>query len=326
MATSLATDFKVYNEFFYSGITEAIAQNLNVFNASSNGSIMLGSERKLGNYFYESFFKQAAAVTRRDNTSLSDATAVKLTQGEFISVKCLGKFLQESALDAIKKIMKSGASAQELSFLMGKQYAEQKIDYMLSFAIGGGVAGIIGQATNVYDNTGETTATLTHNALVKGMSKLGDAGQTISAWVMHSKPFYDLVGQSITDKITNVADRVIYGAMPGTLGRPVIVTDDDGLILDESTDKYYTLGLVKGAINVVESEEENIINEIVTGKENLVLRTQAEFAVNLGIKGLTWDVGNGGLNPTLAAVKTSTNWDLAATSYKHIAGVAIKSL
>jgi hypothetical protein len=326
MASSLASNFKFLNEMFYSGVIEAISQNVNIFNESSNGSIIMGSDRKLGDYFYESFFDQNSAVSRRDNTSVSAADAVALTMDNMIDVKCLGKFLQDAALDAIKKALNRGSSVKELNFIMGKQYAMQKMKYMVNFALAGVQAGITGQSTNVYDNTSSSTTSLTHSALVKGMSKMGDKAQDIKAWVMHSKAYYDLVGNAITDKITNVADRAIYGATPGTLGRPVIIVDDDSLVDDSaSTTYYYTLGLVQGGVRVIESEEENVVSKIVTGNEQLLHRLQAEFAFNLGLKGLKWNVSAGKANPTAATVGTTTNWELAVTSHKHIAGVAIKT-
>jgi hypothetical protein len=282
------------------------------------------SERKIGNYFYESFFKQASAVTRRDNTSTSAATPVKLTMDNLIEVKCLGKFIQDAALDAIKKAIATGSSSDELSFVMGREYAEQKISYMINYAMTAAVAGITGQTTNVYDYS--ATGTLNHTALNNGMAKLGDKAMNIAAWVMHSKAYFNLNGNAISDKITNVADRVIYGGTPGTFNRPVVIVDDPALIDNSaSTDYYYTLGLVQGAVRVVESEEESVVPEIVTGNEQLLQRLQAEFAFNIGLKGLKWDVSNGGLNPTSATIGTTTNWDLAVTSYKNIAGVAIKT-
>lgn len=326
MASSLASNFKYLDEMFYSGVIEAISQNIDVFNEASNGAIIMGSDRKLGDYFYSSFFDQNSAVSRRDNTSTSSAVAVALTMDNEIDVKCLGKFLQDAALDAIKKAIARGSSVEELNFIMGRQYAMQKMKYMVNFAMKAAHAGITGQATNVYNNTSSSTTTLTHSALVKGMAKLGDKAQDIAAWVMHSKAYYDLVGNAITDKITNVADRAIYGASPGTLGRPVVIVDDDALVDDSgSTTYYYSLGLVPAGVRVIESEEENIVSEIVTGNEQLLHRLQAEFAFNLGLKGLKWDTSSGGANPTAATVATTTNWDLAVDSYKHIAGVAIKT-
>ena len=53
---------------------------------------------------------------------------------------------------------------------------------------------------------------------------------------------------------------------------------------------------------------------------------KGEYAYNLSLKGFTWDVTNGGSNPTSAALSTGSNWDTATISHKDRAGVAINTL
>ena len=49
------------------------------------------------------------------------------------------------------------------------------------------------------------TSSLDHTTLVNGLSKFGDAGSRIIAWVMHSKPYYDLMKSTIANNVFNVA-------------------------------------------------------------------------------------------------------------------------
>ena len=142
---------------------------------------------------------------------------------------------------------------------------------------------------------------------------------------MHSKAYFDLVKEQISANITNVADRVIYGGTPATLNRPVIISDVPALTdaNGSATDTYNTLGLVADGVVISESEQSDIISEIVTGLENLVFRIQGEYAFNVKCKGFKWDVTNGGANPTDTALGTTTNWDKAATDNKDLAGVRI---
>jgi hypothetical protein len=110
------------------------------------------------------------------------------------------------------------------------------------------------------------------------------------------------------------------------MGRPVFVTDSSALVDDVTVDKYYTLGLTAGAIQMtVDGQLAAPVIQEVTGIENLCLRVQAEADWFVGIKGYAYDYGNGGANPDDTALGTSTNWDLAASSIKHSAGVVIKS-
>ena len=50
MATGKASDFTIYNEEFHGGFVETIYQNVNAFNAASNGSISLLTDLHIGDY------------------------------------------------------------------------------------------------------------------------------------------------------------------------------------------------------------------------------------------------------------------------------------
>ena len=323
MAKGTYSDFKIYPEQYYGGMFESIVQNINAFNGASQNALRLVNENVKGHYEYESFIQFLDVVSRRDISSVSAATDLKLAQEEFISVKLnrtLGPVAQ--TLDAWKKI---DEDPEVMSFILGQKAAEQKTKDYLHALLLALEASLDAQSDLEYDATGESTKTLTHAHLVSGMSKMGDQGQRIVAWVMHSKPYWDLVGQALSDKITNVADTVIYGGSPGTLGRPVIVTDDAALKDDNgsATDTYNVLGLVAGAGTVKETEPDNVAFELVTGLDNLVYRWQGEYAFNVGVKGCQWDTSNGGVNPTDADLGTATNWDKVANDVKDMAGVRI---
>jgi hypothetical protein len=83
---------------------------------------------------------------------------------------------------------------------------------------------------------------------------------------------------------------------------------------------------VSGAVEVENSEEQDIVVQDVTGLENLVVRFQGEYAYNLGVKGFKYDVTNGGANPNATAVALGTNWDTNLGSVKDRAGVCLMTL
>lgn len=86
---------------------------------------------------------------------------------------------------------------------------------------------------------------------------------------------------------------------------------------------YNTLVLKPGAIGVAESEVPSVVAQLITGKPNLIWRMQGEHAFNVGVLGCQWDVGNGGLNPTDAAIATGSNWDKVYTDVKQLAGARL---
>jgi hypothetical protein len=325
MSIGKKTDFKIYHEQFFGGQLEAIVQMIDGFNAASRNALVLQSKLLKGDYAYESFMNDITLITRRDPTSVATADDTAMTQGEMISVKLNRKIGPvANTIDSFRKI---AADPELFSFMFGQMFGPKKVQEMLNTAISA-LVGAIGTTTaNMY--TVPTNGVLSFSGLVNGLAKFGDQSSRITAWVMHSKSYFDLVGQAVTDKVYGVADVAIFEGTTGTLGRPVIVTDAPALKISSGgsvpTYTYATLGLVEGAAVVEESEEQEIESQLITGLENLVMRIQGEYAYNLGLKGYKYDVTSGGLNPDATAVALGTNWDKAVTYDKNLAGVRIIS-
>lgn len=324
MGIGQASDFIIYEPEFYGGVAEKVAQFLEVFNANSAGCLRIVPEAIVGEYNKESFFKSITnIITRRNTASVASVDDLPMSQDEIIGVKVNRKFGPISqTLDAWRKV---GKDPREMSFILGGMFAEEQLKDYINTSIMALEAALSGQAANCYDGS---AGTMTHLKLVSGLSKMGDAQSRIIAWVMHSKVFFDLLGQSITDEVVNIADMAIAKGTVATLGRPVIVTDVPALwdLNASATDSYNTLGLVSDALVVKESEEKEIVSEIVTGLENLVFRVQGEYAFNINVKGFKWDISHGGPNPLDATIATGTNWDKVVTDDKDLAGVHIKTL
>lgn len=323
MAIGLQSDFKIYQAEFQTGEYESIVQNVNVFNGASNDAISLEARSVKGEYEKKAFFDlNSSLVSRRDLTSTSALTDQALTQGEIVDVKLARKWHTAQSLNSWRKIAET---PEELSYLVGLMAGEAKAKAMVNAALIAAQAGIDNQSTAKYDATGETTKTMTHAHLASGLAKFGDQASRIVCWVMHSKVYFDLIKQSISDKITNVADVTIYQGTAATLGRPTIVTDDSALwnLNGSATDTYNTLGLVRMGVRVNESEIQDVAAEVVTGGEQLYGRIQGEFSINVGLAGFTWDVTNGGANPNDATLGTGSNWDLEVSSVKNAAGIEV---
>ena len=329
MAVSLASDFKIYNELFFTGQTEVIQQVVQVWNAASRNSMLLRPRMLKGDYEHRSFFKEIASlVSRRDTTSIAAATALKITQDEFVGVKLSRKIGPvRSALDAFKKI---GADSATFSLNFGRQSAMAVLQDSVATAVAALVASVRGQAALVYDAADlpeGSTKTMTHTVLANGLANFGDASSRVIAWLMHSKVFFDLVKQAIADKIDGIATATIVQGIPATFNRPVIITDSANLKeTSGSTEvQYFTLGLVEEAVVVDQSEEEQIESDLDLTTENIEMIIKGDYAYNLSLKGMKWDTTNGGANPTSAAVGTPTNWDAAATDKRSMPGILIIS-
>jgi hypothetical protein len=326
MATSLPSDMKIYNEQFFAGYTERVEQNLEVFNANSNGAILMSSNVTNGEFIKEAFLaKISNLVTRRDLTSVSDATGLKATQGEIVKVDRSIKIGPVEFTD--EAVHKGNMTMDEMVFLLGQQAADEVMkehtDATL-YALKGAYA-VAGLSTLVQDSS---SATMTHTILNNGMARFGDAANNIVAWVMHSGVYFDLVGQAIADKIDSVAGTTIYGGSPGTFGRPVIVTDSAALLdngsSSVSTDNFYTTyGLVSGGAEIQQTRVGELLVERVGGKENIVNRYQAEENHAIGLKGMAFSTSTA--NPTVAQLATNSNWTKAFTDLKSLPGIQIKT-
>ena len=322
MAIGKASDFVIYQPQFHTGMTEVMTQQANVFNANSNGAITLSTEQMKGDFDQRAFFELVEdIVTRRNTASTSVVEDEPLTQNEDIHVKLARRFQIAQTLDAFRKI---GADPRQLSLVVGRQVGKAvMVDYLNTAIAAADVA-----FAKTYE-VDRSNATLNHSHLVDAMSMLGDAGQNVIAYVMHSKPFYNLMQQSIADKIFEVAGVTIHTGTVASLNRPVIVSDIPGLVDVDAggsgINHYHTLALTRNAITVKETEGREVVSRIVDGHENLFMRIQGEHAYNIGLKGYKWNTA-AGINPTDAALTTANNWIKNVSEDKSTGGVRLITL
>lgn len=329
MAAGTGANFKIYHEYLQTRINELLAQNGNAFNAASQGAIRLTTQSLRGDYAYRAFFANMGAgiAARRDVTSVGAAADTPITQEELISVKLnrkLGPIGQTR--DAFRKIM-TRYSETEFTGLVAEQFANAMQLEMLNTGLSAAQAALVAQAASAYQDA--SLGSISTDALFAVLAKFGDAASRVVCWVMHSKPYYDLVRGQASANILNITSFNIQTGTPVTVGRPVIVTDSASLILNPvspDVNNYITLGLTADAIMVENSEEQDVVVDDVTGLENLIVRMQGEYAYNLSLKGFKYDTASGGVNPIGSAIATGSNWDLAMTSVKDRAGVALTTL
>lgn len=317
MATYTKTTFAIHEEQFFGGMNEVLTQQSNVFNEASNGAIRFVTDPKKGDFEDETFLQRVPGlVSRRNIDVVTAADKLDMTQETERRVKLNQKIGPvDKTRDAWRKI---GANPEVMSFALGEQTAKAVQVRNLNLALIAAEAALDG----VVDLEFSATGSLDYSELADGLNKLGDNSRSVVAWAMHSKVATDLLKQAIADKITNVADVAIREGSVFSLNRPVIITDSPALIVAGSPNNYVTLGLVEGAVSVVQSEEQEIMLDDVSGLENLVMRLQGEYAVNVGVKGFKW---GSTINPTDVQLGTSSNWTKVAASHKSCAGIRILS-
>jgi len=323
MAITTISNMKVYNAEFHTGLSESVAQAIDMINGASGNTIRVIANQHRGDFKKESFWQKMDLVTRRVDTSTSAAAIVTMPQDEVISVKVKRKGGPvEVFRDALVNVDADLAAA---SRIFGAQLGEQKIQDMLNTGLLAAEAAISGQAALNLDITGESTKTASTSSLNRVLAKFGDRAQRVRSWAMHSKPNFDVVGGLLTDKVTGLTDVLtVQGAIPALMGRLALVTDAPALTDANGslTDTFNTLGLVADAIILEESDPEYFVIDEVTGLENLAFRLQAEYSYTITIKGFKYNTG-ALRNPTDGTIGTSSSWTKVATSDKDLAGVRL---
>lgn len=313
MASTLTSDLIVYDQLAQTSYLERIQENLAVFGPASNNAIILRSEAVQGDFDKAAFYKEFGTVAHRDVTSNATVTPSNIAAEERVGVKSPWKFgPYATSEEAFKRRQVSPAQFYDL---MGQAAADATREYMANAALTSVAAAIAGnsamQATGTKAN---------RKGLVEGLRKFGDKFSRVAMFVMSSSNWFDLVEQGIADKLYEEAGVVIYGGAPGTLGKPVLVTD----LLDTSPD--YVYGLQTGAVQIVESQAPGFRSYLINDAENLQIGYRAEGTFNVDLLGYSWDVSTSpaaGANPDLAALGTAGNWTKHATSNKNTAGVRI---
>lgn len=324
MATGVYTDFKIYNDQFYSGMNETIMQNVDAFNAASGNAIRLVPQESRGNFREEAFFKEISGLIKRNvPETVSASTDDKLTSDDVVSPKLSWKFQVANTLDSLLRI---ASNQQEFSFLLGEQVAIGKLEYMLERGILAAVT-CFGKSTNNYVTS--TGATIDYDDLVDGNSKFGDQASAIRAYVGHSKQWHDLQKASFDVQVENVAGTSINAGSIPSLGKRMIMTDSsnlidaDGASTSPEVASYKLLGLVENGIVITEVGQDRVVNDTVTGQGPLVERIQGEGNFLVTIKGFQYDEDP--INPNDTALGTAANWAQVATDTKSTAGFYIET-
>ncbi len=325
MAVGMRDSFTIFNpELYHTTQLQEIALNLDAFNAASRNALVLRDRRIVGNYTQETILDLVDPIDERDLTSNSAQTSSTLTDDSQIGIKKYMKIVPyEMTLDAWRA---KGLTVNDFSAAFARTVTQRKLASTLTLALAALIGKLSNTAANTLDITGESNDSLKHSALARALALFGDQYANIVCWAMHSKAFFDLVGDAITMAIPGLTDVVVFGGSPGTFNRPVVVSDCMTYTDNSSGDDvYYTLGLTPNAMVCEQSEPDDISEQLKLGTEQMTHIIQGEYAINFKMRGAICAVGTVASNPTAVQLATYTNWtDIWASAPKLRAGVCIK--
>lgn len=310
MATTLNSDMVIYNDLAQTAYLERIQDVLDVFNASSAGAIRLVNENIEGDFKKRAFYTVGGSIVHRNVNTDATVTPAKIGSGEMVGVKYPWKYGPYASTEEAFK--RRARTPEEFSILVGQDMADAVIAGYIEIAFAALAAAI---GANAAMNASGSFATDHKKVLTKGMRKFGDRFNRVALFGMDSGTYFDLVDDAIDEKIYEEAGIVVYGGTPGTMGKPVLVSDRI------PADRIF--GLQAGAITLTESQVPGVRSYPINDQENLALGFRAEGTVNLDLLGYSWADDTAGANPTLAALGTGANWTKYANSDKATAGVLI---
>jgi len=325
MALTQASDLIIDQELLRLGIVETLEQNVDGFNAASNGTIILGSQALENDFADESFIKAIAAaslVQHRDYAATGAITPTKLVEDAINTVKLSRRYGPFSTTyDAWNR---SNRTVATFSLALGQQLGVAIAADMLNSTLIAGVAAI--EATQSILGTG--VAQFDYSNIVDGLATFGDKAGGIEMLVMHSNTYFATVDKGLSmNALENVGGMTIREGGAYSLGLPVLVTDSAALVSDaagggSSGDSYIVLGLSGGALKAIESDETIMKSEDNLGNANLELIMQGEGSYNVGVKGCKFGTGNA--NPDAATLGTTANWSYLFSDVKSGAGFALE--
>lgn len=309
MTATVNSDVIIYPALMQTGYLERKQDNLDVFNGASAGAILLMNELIQGDYSASSFYKIGGSIAHRNVNSVAAVTPSKIGMNEMVGIKAPWKYGPYATTEEAFK--RRGKSAAEFSMLIGQDMADATSEGFIAYALGALQAAIESNSNMVV--TGDL-ATDGKKVLTKGLRTMGDKFGRVALWVMDSATYLDIVDEAIDNKIFEEAGVVVYGGVPGTMGKPVLVTDQCPADL--------VFGLNQGAVTVKESQAPATRAYPIEDQENLTIGYRGEGTVNIEVLGYSWK-DKSTINPTQAQIATSTNWTKYATSDKATAGFII---
>ena len=132
MATTVNSDLIIYNDEAQTAYLERVQDNLDIFNASSNGAIILDNELIEGDFRKRAFYKLAGSLDHRDVNSEAKVVAKKIGAGEAVGVKAPWKYgPYQTTEEAFKR---RGRPVDEFSQIIGQDVADATLEGFVQYA------------------------------------------------------------------------------------------------------------------------------------------------------------------------------------------------
>lgn len=309
MPTTLNNNTIINNELAQTAYLERTQDVIDVFNAASGGAITIVNENVQGDFSKDAFYEISGAIAHRNVNSSATVTTTAIAMDEMVGVKVPFKFGPYSATE--ESFKRRQRSVEEFSMLIGQQYADAELEGYIAYGMAALVAAISSNSAMVDSEAAASTGPKT---VTKAFRKFGDRFSRIATLCMDSASYLDYTDHRVDAALFNEADTIIYGGQPGTMGKPVLVSDQ--------FQASKMLALQPGALNIKISQVPTFRGYELNDQENIAMAWRAEGTFNINVLGYSYAT-TAGANPNLATLGTAANWSKHATSNKATAGALI---
>ena len=311
------TNMQVFIDNARELVFEKLGQNIELFNAASNNTIVLSADGFSGDFFERSFYNSLVSSQRRVDRYAANGSvsALALSQSKAVEVKVAGGF-GPIIFEPAQMAWISANEAEALNVI-----SNSMTDAIMADQINSAIAALVAAISNVaaVKNDVSGTAGISQTALNSTDAKFGDSSSMLVTRVMRGATYHKLIGQNIanaTNLYTAGDVRVV-----DILGKNIVVTDAPALRVAGTPNKEIVLTLASGAIKIGGTSDLIVNTQTSNGKERIETTVQADYTFTMKMLGYSWDTANGGKSPTDAEIATGTNWDMFVTDVKHSAGV-----
>ncbi len=319
MAINYTLDtFKIYDKEFQDGVEKSLNRNLDVWNSSTRGGMVLTTESLKGQYERKALFKAMGQATIKDRDPSSVATIVfdTLDELENIGVKVNRYSAIQKTADAFAKLAKDPEAS--FSTIVGVLTGDLIANDMIETAVSALMGATQVEATHVLGNG---TADIAFTDINEAQYVYGDQYKNVACIFMHSTTAKAFTDVNIAEKMDNVGGITIGNGTIKSLGLPIIISDVEALTMTAGKGVIF---MTTGAVTLTNSENPRIYTDFDPTTENTVLRIKREWAMNVSCKGFSYTKGT--VNPSNADLAASASWTKTASDNKTLGAVIFNTL
>ena len=314
MAVTLTSDFKIDEVLMNTMFLNRLYDKTNIFNASSNDAFVTENQFVSGFAPKQSQIDETENLIKRmDITSTADVVAEKIVESQVGGAKVFRRVgpveLTQTAINE-RRLTEEGVYGFIAEMVAG-QIIKSHRDTILKL-----LPVLLAKKASKYK---QTKAAFKPTDVLEALKFYKEFPGMWALTLMSVENYADGLKQAYDDKIGNFSGMAVQNGMLYSLGRPVLNIEDSSLNIADADSTAggaqpgsWVMFLPMNSMKINVTTQPRIVSDLITGKEQLLLRFQAEYAAIVSAKQHEW-TGND-KNPTDAQLNAAASWEERAKS------------